>query len=102
MNTGLSDEDTQLIINTIKRYSAIQHAKIFGSRAKGNYKAGSDIDIALYIKADPETSQQTVLNLQQALEEELTIPYFFDIVDVSNIENKALKEHIERVGVLLC
>lgn len=48
MNFGLRDEDLDNIIATIQQFSEIEKAAIFGSRAKGNYKPGSDVDIAIW------------------------------------------------------
>lgn len=45
---GLKEEDLQYIIDNIKRFPEIKKAIVFGSRAKGNYKVGSDIDIAIF------------------------------------------------------
>lgn len=61
----------------------------FGSRAKGNYKKGSDIDIAI-IGNERKLSYQ--------LNEEGNLPYFFDIINLEKITNKDLLVHINRVG----
>jgi len=50
---------------------------IFGSRAKGTEKIGSDVDLA--VKEERVTPEQ-VLELKDLLEEETLIPYFFDIL----------------------
>ncbi len=47
MDFGLTPSDLAEIIRTIQRNSAVVEAIMFGSRAKGNYKKGSDIDIAI-------------------------------------------------------
>ncbi len=103
MNTGLSTKDTNSIINAIQQHPHIKCAKIFGSRAKGTYKTGSDIDIALYMHNDcsEEERKNTLFKLHETLDEELPLPYFFDIVDIDTIESIKLKEHIELRGVLL-
>ncbi len=44
---GLRERDIKNIITTLNKFSEIESSKIFGSRAKGNYKKGSDIDIAI-------------------------------------------------------
>ncbi|MDD2498976.1 MAG: nucleotidyltransferase domain-containing protein, partial [Desulfitobacteriaceae bacterium] len=48
MKFGLRESDLAYIISAIKELSEIEKAVIFGSRAKGNYKPGSDIDLAIY------------------------------------------------------
>ncbi len=69
---------------------------MFGSRAMGNYRKGSDIDIA--IKGD-RVSSRTITNLSARLNERLPLPYQYDIVDYSHIESQALKHHIDEHGV---
>lgn len=103
MNTGLSLADQKLISNTFEQYPEVQQAKLFGSRAKGNYKQGSDIDIALYLSSTltDDKKRSLLLQLHERLEETLPLPYFFDLVDFSTISNAQLIEHIERVGISL-
>lgn len=48
MNFGLVDGDLSSIVRAISSFEEIEKATLFGSRAKGNYKSGSDIDIAIY------------------------------------------------------
>ncbi len=49
---GLSDNNFNCIIKTIELNPKVEKAIIFGSRAMGNYKPGSDIDIAVIWKKD--------------------------------------------------
>jgi type I restriction enzyme S subunit len=72
----------------------VDKALVFGSRAKGNYKEGSDIDLALkgYITA------KDLLDLHGKLEA-LNLPYSFDLVNYNTINEPALKEHVDRAGV---
>lgn len=98
MNFGLKDSDLDYIIKTIKKFPEIKKAVIFGSRAKGNYKPGSDIDIAIY----GEKITFDILSILHAeLEEQSPMPYFFDIVDYTHLDHEELKEHIERVGKVI-
>ncbi len=48
MSFGLRELDLEYIVSVIRGFDEIEKASIFGSRAKGNYKPGSDIDIAVY------------------------------------------------------
>lgn len=83
-----------------QQYNKIEKAVIFGSRAKGNYKIGSDIDIAIY---GENVNFDVLSKLHSILEEKSPMPYFFDIVDYSHLNHKELKEHIDRVGkVIFC
>ena len=97
MNIGLTQTDIESIIDVLRKFKEIKKAVIFGSRAKGNYKAGSDIDIAIY---GNDITFDVISSLHWALEEESSLPYFFDIVDYTHLEHKELKAHIDRVGVI--
>ena len=98
MSFGLKDTDLAYIVHTLQDFSEIKKAAIFGSRAKGNYKPGSDIDMAIY---GEEVTFDILAKLHWTLEEESPLPYFFDIVDYTHLDHKELKEHIERVGKVI-
>lgn len=76
----------------------VDRALVFGSRAKGNYKPVSDVDIAI---VGSNIDQSTVATLSFFLNEETFLPYFFDIVHYDTIEEIAFKEHIDRVGKVI-
>ncbi len=90
---GLSAASGQCITDILSRCSSVREAILFGSRAKGNYKPGSDIDIA--VKGD--ISKDQLARLLAAFEES-TLPYFVDVVVYANLNNEALRDHIDRVG----
>lgn len=96
MPFGLRDEDFKKIETVLRSYPKIQDAIIFGSRAKGTYRHGSDIDIALKGSID----QRLINDLLQAMDE-LFLPYTFDLVDYASIDNQEFREHIDRVGISL-
>lgn len=98
MNFGLKDSDLDYIIKIIKKFPQIKKTVIFGSRAKGNYKPGSDIDIAIY---GEKITFDILAMLHAELEEQSPMPYFFDIVDYTHSNHEELKEHIERVGKVI-
>ncbi|MGY0372331.1 nucleotidyltransferase domain-containing protein [Clostridium sp. JNZ J1-5] len=98
MNCGLKDSDLEYIIDVIGRFSEIKKAVIFGSRTKGNYKPGSDIDIAIY---GEDINFDILARLHSMLEDENLMPYLFDIVDFTHLNHKELREHIERVGKVI-
>ncbi len=64
----------------------------------GNYKPGSDIDIAIF---GNEVLIDTASSLRVMLEDEGPLPYFVDIVDYSNLTHKELKEQIDRMGKVI-
>ena len=94
MKYGLKQEYLFRISNIIKSNKKIRRVLIFGSRAKGNYKEGSDIDVCL--EAD-DLSLSELNNIRFNLDE-LLLPYKIDIIDMNFISNIDLKEHILRVG----
>ncbi|MGL5035289.1 MAG: nucleotidyltransferase family protein, partial [Microcystaceae cyanobacterium] len=82
----------------ISQFSDISEVILFGSRAKGNHKPGSDVDLA--VKGD-RLKQNTLAQLADYLNEETPLPYFFDLVHYENLENLLLIKHIDRRGILL-
>jgi predicted nucleotidyltransferase len=96
MNYGLTDQDLGNIREAIAKFPEISQVLLFGSRAKGNYKVGSDVDLAL--KGESVT-HSTVFQLADLLNETYPLPYFFDIINYNNIDEPKLVEHINRVGI---
>ena len=97
MKYGLKEEILDLIRTIFSRYSEIEKAILYGSRAKGNYKKGSDIDIVLY----GEDINLTILNKISIELDDLLLPYSFDLSIYKNLSNKEFLEHIDRVGILI-
>jgi predicted nucleotidyltransferase len=93
---GLLDADIVLIIKTLRKYSKVKSAFIFGSRATGNYDHGSDVDIAL---KGPELDFDTIRKISYWLNEETTMPYNFDLLNYEKINEPLLKEDIDKMGV---
>lgn len=95
---GLTEKDLMYILDGIRKHSEINKAIIFGSRAIGNYKKGSDIDLA--ITGDKITKD--ILNeLDDYLNEVCPIPYFFDLLHYENLSNENLKKHIDEYGKII-
>lgn len=95
---GLLQRDIDEIIGAFRRFPEIEAAVLFGSRAKGNYKPGSDVDIAIKGKA---IDHSCVATLSFLLNEESSLSYFFDIVHYEQISELELVQHIDRVGKLM-
>ncbi len=92
---GLRDDDIAAIVAVLARYPSVQTAVIFGSRAKGNYKQGSDVDIALQGEG---MGNAVAADVAYALNEETIMPYVFDVLNYHAITNADLVNHIDRVG----
>lgn len=97
MKYGLSEEALKKIQAVFGKFAEIEEVILYGSRAKGNYKPGSDIDIAL--KGGKIHLQ--LLNTIDTELDELLLPYTFDISIYDHISNRDLIAHIQRVGKVL-
>lgn len=97
MRFGLKKETIEKICAVFSRYPQVEKAVLYGSRAKGNYKNGSDIDLTLYGNADLTTTV-----LYKIIEEidDLLLPYTIDLSIFGNISDADVIEHIQRVGVV--
>jgi len=93
-STGLRELDIQLIHNVLRQYPKVTEAILYGSRAKGNYRPGSDIDLTL--RGD-QLSHSDLLDIEQSLDD-LLLPYKIDLSLLRQIDNPELIKHIERVG----
>jgi predicted nucleotidyltransferase len=78
----------------LARTSYLERAVVFGSRAKGNYRLGSDIDLALF---GADLTDADLLSLEGRLDD-LILPYQIDLCPVNSLTNQALLEHIQRMG----
>lgn len=97
MKYGLSTSELAEIINVFRQASLVEKAVLFGSRAKGNYRPGSDIDLAVYGK---NILFDDFLTLKVKLDE-LDILQKIDLVKFESIENAEFIDHINRVGITL-
>lgn len=93
---GLEAEVILLLNRIFNRYLKIDKAVLFGSRAKGTWWEGSDIDIAIFGINDELEVERIAVEI-----DELPLPYKFDIKVYTQIKNPALREHIDRVGILI-
>ncbi len=96
MKYGLKESYIQQIQSVFAEYPAIEKVILYGSRAKGNYRKSSDIDLSL-------VGQTLDFNLLIKIEnklDDLLMPYNIDLSILHKIENLELIEHIERVGMI--
>lgn len=93
---GLRPTDIAVIIHQLKSHPEVKEAMIFGSRAMGNYKPGSDIDIA--IKGDVD--EETAWTISAELNQRSPLPYKFDVVAYTKNTNPDLIKHIDQFGIL--
>lgn len=93
--TGLKDSEILEMRNIFKQFKAVKKVILFGSRAKGNFKSGSDVDICLI---GDNIDFDTLIRVNSILNEETFMPYNFDVVNYNDIKNLNLKKHIDMVG----
>jgi predicted nucleotidyltransferase len=98
MKYGLPDRTLNTLDSIFQKYSGINEAVLYGSRAKGNFRAGSDIDISL--KADETFTRTDLLHIAGDFDDS-DIPYFVDVSIYAQLSNPELKAHIDRVGKVL-
>lgn len=94
MRFGLSEYTIDKIHAVFRKYPEVRQVIIYGSRAKGNFREGSDIDITM--KGDNLTF--SVLSRIQQDIDDLNTPYLFDISIYEQLDSTGLVEHINRVG----
>lgn len=95
---GLLNKDIDYIIDTLSKFPQIEKGVIFGSRGMGNYKKGSDIDLAIM---GNEITDSILCQVYDYLNEVYPIPYFFDILHYDYISNVNLKKHIDDFGKII-
>ncbi|MDP2852672.1 MAG: restriction endonuclease subunit S [Smithellaceae bacterium] len=96
MKYGLTETTVEKICAVFARFPEIEKAILYGSRAKGNFKTGSDIDLTLCGEALTSDLCSTIAS---ALDD-LLLPYTIDLSVFNELNHAKLREHIERVGVL--
>ncbi len=96
MKFGLSIKTIEKINAVFARFPEIEKVILYGSRAKGNFKRGSDIDLTLCGEAiTPDLRAKVTSAL-----DDLLLPYTLDVSIFDTLNHAELREHIERVGVV--
>jgi predicted nucleotidyltransferase len=94
---GLSPRIVGAIRQILADFPEVEKAVLYGSRAKGTYKPGSDIDLALF----GERLTAAIRGRIAARLEESSIPHCVDLALYAELDHAPLREHITRVGVVL-
>lgn len=92
---GIKESTIKEIISVFIKHPQIEKVLLYGSRAKGNYHNGSDIDLTLI---GDELSYSQLGSLELDIDD-LFLPYSFDISIFRDINNPDLVDHINRVGI---
>ncbi len=96
MNHGLTSETVDRIRSVLARFPQVDKAVLYGSRAKGNYKRGSDIDLTLFGSG----LNASILSQISSELDDLLLPQKIDTSVFAKISHPDLIEHIRRVGVV--
>ena len=95
MGIGIPSQDLNRILQVLAQYPEISMAVLYGSRALGTYKNGSDIDITLKgTRIEPRILNQ----IEEGLEE-LLLPWMIYLNLYEKIESKELIDHINNCGI---
>ncbi len=94
MRFGLPEQTTAIMRNILARYPQVEQAIIYGSRAKGTYRPGSDIDLTLIGQL---LSYEDLLQIMGEFYDS-AIPYTVDVSVFDYIDDAAVRDHIERRG----
>jgi predicted nucleotidyltransferase len=95
--TGLSEATISKLTAVIKQHPFIEKVVVYGSRAKGNFRPGSDIDLAVF------SSTMSYLEQMKLADniDDLLLPYTVDVLHFEKLTNAELIDHINRVGLVL-
>ena len=91
---GLSTVENRRIRGVLGRFGGIERAVIYGSRAKGGHKKGSDIDLCLRGEGLDFKGLYRIWDELDAL----NMPYTFDVCLYSDLDDPEFIGHIERAG----
>lgn len=97
MKYGLPQSAIQKICIALSRYPQVERAILYGSRAKGNYKNASDIDLTLL--GDDDLNLKMLNRIMDEIDD-LLLPYTFDLSIFHDISDPDVIDHIRRVGIV--
>jgi len=96
MRFGLKEKDIGKILRVFSSVPQVDEAILYGSRAKGNFRNGSDIDLVLKGK---DLDLRLMNQISEKLDD-LLLPYMLDVSVYTQISDPDLLEHIKRIGVV--
>ncbi|AQG82225.1 nucleotidyltransferase family protein [Spirosoma montaniterrae] len=98
MTFGLRDSDIVYMTNLFRQHPDVEQVWVYGSRAKGTNRPGSDVDLALI---GPDVERETVSHIHFVLEEDSPMPFFFDVLHWDTLTNEKVKNEIQQTAKLL-
>lgn len=94
MKYGLKDEVVEKLQSAFASFPEIERVTLYGSRAKGDFKPGSDIDLTLH---GENLTNARLRDIAEVLDD-LLLPYMIDLSLYAELDHGELRKHIERVG----
>ena len=94
IEAGLPDAVVRQLTDIFSSYPAIRRVMLYGSRAKGTHRNGSDIDLCIEA---PDMTLSELLEIEGRIDD-LLIPWKVDLSLMHRVENPDLLEHIRRAG----
>ena len=95
LSFGLKKSTLNKLCSVFQSHGTIESVILYGSRAKGNYKVGSDIDLTIKGGLLPFFE---FLQIEDQIDD-LYLPYMVDLSQYKKLTNSDLIEHIDRIGV---
>ena len=95
MKYGLDNTSINRLQDIFTEFPQVEKVILYGSRAKGNYKPGSDIDLTI----DGKGLSLSIVNQISLKIEDLLLPYTIDLSVLSHIKDQGLIDHIKRIGI---
>lgn len=93
---GLDKTTIEDIQKVFREFPEVDRALLYGSRAKGNFRRGSDIDLVI----EGSHLDLTILQKIEIVLDDLMLPYKIDLAMLKQIQNHELLDHIKRVGMV--
>ncbi|MBF0142947.1 MAG: nucleotidyltransferase domain-containing protein [Magnetococcales bacterium] len=97
MRHGLTADTVERIQGVLTHFPAVERALLYGSRARGDHKPGSDIDLTL-CEESLISEQLAAIALEL---DDLMLPYTFDLSILDRLDHAALRRIVAREGVIL-
>jgi len=94
---GLPLTTLEKLASVFVLHPAIHQALVYGSRAKGTYRRGSDIDLTL---KGERLDFAELMQIEDQIDD-LLLPYTVDLSDYRQLSNPDLLAHIDRVGIVI-
>ena len=94
---GIPSAALSRILEVVRRTPGLDRVVLFGSRAKGTHRPGSDIDLALY---GEDLDWRAIGRLSDALDD-LLLPWRFSLIRHDPALDPDVAAHIERVGIAI-